>query len=48
MVFDLIIDYRADLDEVINYYKTNSMAKATRLYNAIQDAYTILKENLFF
>ncbi len=50
MAFDLIIDLRADLDidQAIDYHQSKSMAKAKRLYNAIQDAYAILKENPFF
>jgi plasmid stabilization system protein ParE len=50
MAFNLIIDYRADeeIDQAIGYHLKKSPAKAQRLYNAIQEAYALLKENPFF
>lgn len=50
MTFKLVIDSRADLDidQAIEYHYANSVAKAKRLYNAIQEAYDVLKENPFF
>ena len=50
MAFNLIIDYRADedIDKAIEYHQSKSNNKALRLFNAIQVAYVILKENPFF
>ena len=50
MAFNLIIDYRADeyIDKPIEYHQSKSNNKALRLFNAIQMAYVILKENPFF
>ena len=50
MAFNLIIDYRADvdIDQAIEYHQSKSHNKALRLYNAMQECYAILKENPFF
>ncbi len=50
MAFELIIDYRADLeiDQAIEYHQAKSNNKALRLFNAIQEAYDVLRKNPFF